>query len=43
MLRAAHRGQLRAVLAVLEQEIAAGKGLARDVRAVIDVDPVQLL
>ncbi len=40
MLRAAERGPLRAALAAID---AARAGLAREVRASIDVDPVQLL
>jgi hypothetical protein len=40
MLRAAERGPLRTVVAVLEE---ARKSLAHDVLASIDVDPVQLL
>jgi primosomal protein N' (replication factor Y) len=43
MLRAAQRAQLRSVLTVLDGAISSGKVLARGVRAVIDVDPVQLL
>jgi primosomal protein N' (replication factor Y) len=43
MLRAAQRADLRSVLATLDEEIDSGKSLARGVRAVIDVDPVQLL
>jgi primosomal protein N' (replication factor Y) len=43
MLRAAQRSQLRTVLSVLDRAISEGKGLSRGVRAVIDVDPVQLL
>ncbi len=43
MLRAAQRPDLRSVLMVLDQAISSGKTLARGVRAVIDVDPVQLL
>jgi primosomal protein N' (replication factor Y) len=43
MLRAAQRAHLRAVLSALDEAIARGNGLARGVRAVIDVDPVQLL
>jgi primosomal protein N' (replication factor Y) len=40
MLRAPERAPLRAVLTALEE---ARRGLGRDVRALIDVDPVQLL
>ena len=40
MLRAAERAPLRAVLAAVDR---ARQTLARDVRASIDVDPVQLL
>jgi primosomal protein N' (replication factor Y) len=43
MLRAAQRAQLRAALSAVDAAIAQGKTLARGVRAVIDVDPVQLL
>jgi primosomal protein N' (replication factor Y) len=43
MLRAAQRADLRAVLTALDSAVGSGKGLARGVRAVIDVDPVQLL
>jgi primosomal protein N' (replication factor Y) len=43
MLRAAQRADLRSVLTALDDVIGSGKVLARGVRAVIDVDPVQLL
>jgi primosomal protein N' (replication factor Y) len=43
MLRAARRPDLRAALAVVDDAISGGKTVARGVRAVIDVDPVQLL
>jgi primosomal protein N' (replication factor Y) len=43
MLRAAHRPDLRTVLTVIDQAISDKKTLARNVRAAIDVDPVQLL
>jgi primosomal protein N' (replication factor Y) len=43
MLRAARRPELRAALSVLDDAISGGKAAPRGVRAVIDVDPVQLL
>jgi len=43
MLRASHRSDLRATLSVLHDALAAGATLPRGVRAMIDVDPVQLL
>ncbi len=43
MLRGARRPELRAALAILDDAIVGGKAVPRGVRAVIDVDPVQLL
>ena len=43
MLRASQRFELRATLSVLHDTLTAGSALGRGVRAMIDVDPVQLL